>query len=86
MRARRFAELTGWILAVFGLLLVMPNGTAHAYLDPGSGSFIIQILIAALAGSLLTLRVFWSRIIGFFRKSDESTQETSDASSPEAED
>lgn len=39
-----------------------------AYLDPGSGSFILQLLLAALVGSLFILKTYWKRIIGFFRK------------------
>ena len=38
------------------------------YLDPGSGSFIIQIAIAALLGLGIALRASWSRIKGWFGK------------------
>ncbi len=36
------------------------------YLDPGSGSILIQILIASLLGLGLAIRASWSRIKGFF--------------------
>jgi hypothetical protein len=36
------------------------------YLDPGSGSFIIQIAIAVLLGLGVALRASWSRIKSFF--------------------
>ena len=36
-----------------------------AYLDPGTGSFILQALVAALAGIVVTLNVYWSKIKGF---------------------
>ena len=35
-----------------------------AYLDPGSGSLIIQMLIAAILGGGLILRTFWKRLFG----------------------
>jgi hypothetical protein len=38
-----------------------------AYLDPGSGSFILQILIATLVGGLFILKTFWQRVQTFFR-------------------
>ena len=41
--------------------------TYVAYLDPGSGSFILQILIASLVGALFIVRVYWSKIKGFFQ-------------------
>jgi hypothetical protein len=37
----------------------------HAYLDPGTGSIIIQVLIAALVGGGILLKTFWKKI---FRK------------------
>lgn len=48
-------------------------GEELAYLDPGSGSFLIQILIAALLGVGVALRASWGKIKGFFGiKSDET--------------
>jgi len=35
---------------------------AYAYLDPASGSIIIQVLIGALAGIGITLKVYWHKI------------------------
>jgi hypothetical protein len=39
-----------------------------AYLDPGSGSFLLQLLLATLLGALFLLRSSWSRIRAFFGK------------------
>lgn len=36
------------------------------YLDPGSGSFLIQLLIAALLGLGVAIRASWGRIKGWF--------------------
>jgi len=33
-----------------------------SYLDPGSGSYLLQLLIAGALGALLALRIYWSRI------------------------
>ena len=49
------------------IVILLKSG--HAYLDPGSGSFIIQLLLASLVGGLFILKTYWKRIIGFFRKS-----------------
>jgi hypothetical protein len=48
--------------------LASPLQKPLAYLDPGSGSFILQILLASLLASLLFFRNFWSRLVGKFRK------------------
>lgn len=42
--------------------------TTFAYLDPGSGSYLLQLLIAGLLGGLFALRMFWGRIKGFFAR------------------
>lgn len=36
-----------------------------AYLDPGTGSFILQALIGVILGGLLTLKMYWRRLKGF---------------------
>ncbi|HMK07634.1 MAG TPA: hypothetical protein VK449_01240 [Anaerolineales bacterium] len=41
-----------------------------AYLDPGSGSFLIQLVIAGLLGAALAVRLSWGRIKGLFRRKD----------------
>ena len=39
-----------------------------AYLDPGSGSFIIQMLLAGLLGIGVGVRIYWKKIVAFFSK------------------
>lgn len=39
---------------------------AYAYLDPGSGSFIIQMLLAGLMGAALMIKIYWKKIKSFF--------------------
>lgn len=41
--------------------------TPPAYIDPGTGSLIIQVLIGALAGGLVAAKIFWTRIKKFFK-------------------
>ena len=38
-----------------------------AYLDPGTGSLIIQVLIGVAVGGLLIGKLFWFRIKFFFK-------------------
>ena len=51
------------------------------YLDPGSGSFLIQLLIAVLLGLAVAVRASWSKIKGWFGikpKTDEDDDESSE--------
>ena len=55
--------------------------TPLPYLDPGSGSFLIQLLIAALLGLGVAIRASWSKIKGWFgikSKADEDDDESSE--------
>lgn len=52
---------------------------AQAYLDPGSGSFLIQLLIAGLVGAAFIFRSSWGKIKRFFNRSKtEEVEEPND--------
>ena len=55
-------------LAVLVVLFLFFPKRAYAYLDPGTGSYVIQILVAALVGSAVAVRVFWRNIRMFFQR------------------
>lgn len=60
-----------WIAALRSIqasLHGLPVGEKMAYLDPGSGSYLIQLIIAGLLGSLFVIRASWGRIKSFFRR------------------
>ena len=40
---------------------------AHAYLDPGTGSILLQGLIAAVAAVTVGARIYFTKIRGLFR-------------------
>ncbi len=46
---------------------ITPN-MLYGYLDAGTGSYMIQIIIAGLAGGALAIKIFWRRIYSFFKK------------------
>jgi hypothetical protein len=55
------------------------------YLDPGSGSFLIQLLIAAIAGAGIAIAASWSKIKRLVNKNkkvetghDEDDEQTND--------
>jgi len=52
--------------AVCLILLSLPD-TAHAYLDPGSGSLVVQALVAAAAALSVAVKIYWHKLIALFR-------------------
>ena len=39
---------------------------AFAYVEPGTGSMLLQGLLAGAAGLVVVLKIYWYRIKGFF--------------------
>lgn len=56
-------------------------GDRLAYLDPGSGSFLIQLLIAALLGAGIALRASWSKVKKYFGIKSEVDEDAEDEES-----
>jgi hypothetical protein len=40
---------------------------AYAYLDPGTGSMLISAVLGVAAAVALAVKMFWYRLVGFFR-------------------
>jgi len=54
------------ILITFGIVFFVFPNNAYAYLDPGTGSYILQMLLAVLAGAIYALKIFWGNIKMYF--------------------
>jgi hypothetical protein len=69
---------------VFATLFVFTVAcSANAYVDSGTGSMLIQILIAGSLGAVFAVKSFWARIVsGVFGRSAAKKQET--VKSPDA--
>lgn len=35
---------------------------AQAYLDPGTGAMLVQLLLGGVAGALVVVKLYWSRL------------------------
>jgi hypothetical protein len=51
-------------LGVAGLLSASPDALHAQYLDPGSSSILIQVLLGGLVGIAAVLKFYWSKIRG----------------------
>ena len=59
-------------LSNYSISLILPTlisilGRDTAYLDPGSGSYFIQLVLASLMGALFVLGVYRRKVTEFFR-------------------
>lgn len=53
------------LLMVF-MCAVFSAAPAWAYIDPGTGSLLLQGVIAAIAGVLGAVSLYWKRVRGWF--------------------
>jgi hypothetical protein len=58
---RRF---TGMVLLAIGTTLLFTK-PAWAYLDPGTGSMMLQLLLGGVVGAMVVGKVYWHRFRGF---------------------
>ena len=56
------------ILAMLLIFIVITAENAFAYLDPGTGSFMLQMLIAGILGGLFAIKTYWAKIKIFINK------------------
>jgi hypothetical protein len=70
-----------WIPVVFLGAMAIWNPSAHAYLDPGTGSIVLQVILGGIAGALVAGKLYWSklkRLIGRDR-SEKPSQRTDES-------
>ncbi len=66
---RHIPERTFFAAFVFSVLfLFVFSRNAYAYLDMGTGSYIIQVAIASMLGVLVTVRIYWKKIKAYVAK------------------
>ena len=52
--------------SLVGLLLLVFERPAAAYLDPGSGSMLLQVLLGGFAAVGVAIKLYWHRFSALF--------------------
>ena len=50
------------VLALTFLIQIMTVSTVFAYIDPGTGSYLFQMLVAGLLGSAFAIKMAWRNV------------------------
>lgn len=53
------------LAALLGIAGLAASAPSHAYLDPGTGSIILQSILAGIAVAVGVLRLYWYRFKSF---------------------
>ena len=56
------------LIIVFYIYFIFLVNNAHAYLDPGTGSIILQALLGAIAATASYIIFYWNKVKIFFKK------------------
>ena len=63
-----------FLLAIATIMVGILTSSAYAYLDPGTGSIILQVLLGGVAGLALAGKLYWQKfrsLLGIKRKPEE---------------
>ena len=63
-------------LAIPLLLVLAAETRVDAYLDPGSGSMLVQLLLGGVAGAAVIMKLGWERFRDMFRSSRAKERDT----------
>ena len=72
-------------LAVIAIGTLGWPADAAAYLDPGTGSMILQGLIAGLAGLAVACRLYWHKLKNLFKCPTPPADEVEEAPAPQGD-
>lgn len=53
--------------SIIAIVLILAAAPAQAYLDPGTGSMLLQVILGGVAAVGVAIKMFWHRIVGVFR-------------------
>ena len=62
------------VLYILGFIIFPTK--AFAYLDPGTGSIILQALLGAIAAGLSYCAFYWNKVKNFFKKIFKKKEKT----------
>ena len=54
------------LASILGIKILSLPLSILAYIDPGTGSIILQALVATVVGAAIAVKLFWHRLLKFF--------------------
>lgn len=65
-------------MASAGFIFVLSTSNAYAYLDPGTGSILLQGLIGAVASGMFVAKMYWAKLKSYVGFSSANTLDSDD--------
>jgi len=54
------------LTSILGIQILSLPLSILVYIDPGTGSIILQALVATVVGAAIAVKLFWHRLLKFF--------------------
>lgn len=67
----------GFLTLLSASLLGATTADAFAYLDPGTGSMILQIIFGGIAGLMVVGKLYWAKFKSLFSRQGDDGDEAS---------
>jgi len=67
------------LILLSGLLLIVTSSQAHAYIDPVTGSFVIQAIVGGIAAAMVAIKRVRMKLLSFLGVSKTGTDDSADA-------
>ena len=58
----------GWQFVLITFTVTFMASPAQAYIDPGVGGMLLQLLLGGVAGGVVIIRLYWERVTSTVRK------------------
>lgn len=62
-------------ILIFFTYFFFTSSEAYAYLDPGTGSIIIQAILGAIVAFFTSIAIYWEKVKNFFKKFTKKNKE-----------
>jgi hypothetical protein len=67
------------VLFVASGVSLLAASPARAYIDPGTGGYVVQLLVGGVAGALVVIKLYWSKLAGILRRQREQDDADNDS-------
>jgi len=68
---------TSWLVVLVALAVMVAEAPAEAYLDPGAGSIMLQVLLGGFAAAGVFAKLFWHSLSAPFRRRQSTDRDQS---------
>ena len=67
-------RIGAWSLTIAAvvLLIISWEQPAYAYIDPGAGGLLLQVMMGGLAGAVVVVKVYWKSLMARFGREPHS--------------